>query len=165
MLFQDSSMLSLADNAKTYFRILASITFGILVLGLIVAAIILLLVNQIWPDLWIVLAALAAMALWGYLQIVYLPSRRYETTRWRFDEQGMHIVRGIFWRKQHAVPRSRVQHIDVAQGPLQRQYGISTLVIHTAGTLDASVSLVGLSFETAVEIRDDLLQQEVADGV
>jgi hypothetical protein len=58
-----------------------------------------------------------------------------------------------------------VQHIDVTQGPLQRNYNIAQLILHTAGTMNASVSLTGLSHEKAVEIRDELLIQEKYDAV
>ena len=42
------------------------------------------------------------------------------------------------------VPRSRVQHTDVSQGPLERNHGLGTLVVYTAGTDHAKVELGGL---------------------
>jgi membrane protein YdbS with pleckstrin-like domain len=50
-----------------------------------------------------------------------------------------------------------VQHIDVAQGPLERRYGLATLSIYTAGTEYARVDLPGLTYARAVDIRDRLL--------
>ncbi len=55
------------------------------------------------------------------------------------------------------VPRSRVQHTDVSQGPIERTYDLATLIIYTAGTHYASISLGGLSHETALFIRDHLI--------
>ena len=63
------------------------------------------------------------------------------------------------------VPRSRVQHTDVAQGPLERRYGLGTLVIYTAGTEHAKVALPGLAYADALRIRDQLLPREGADAV
>ena len=63
------------------------------------------------------------------------------------------------------VPRSRVQHTDVSQGPLERRYGVGTLVIHTAGTDDAVVTQRGLTHGTALAIRDHLLPREGPDAV
>ena len=54
------------------------------------------------------------------------------------------------------MPRSRVQHTDVSQGPLERHYGLGTLVVYTAGTDHARVSLPGLAHEVAIQLRDDL---------
>jgi uncharacterized protein len=65
-----------------------------------------------------------------------------------------------------AVPRTRIQHLDVAQGPVQRRFGLGTLVLHTAGTFSASVALDGLAHETAMALRDDLAAWTKAqDGV
>ena len=58
------------------------------------------------------------------------------------------------WRKVINVPRSRVQHTDVSQGPLERGHGLGTLVIYTAGTDHARVDLPGLDHATALRIRD-----------
>ena len=62
------------------------------------------------------------------------------------------------WRSEISVPKSRVQHTDVSQGPLQRRFGLATLVLHTAGTQHAAVSLSGLSHEAALQIRDYLIE-------
>ena len=63
------------------------------------------------------------------------------------------------------MPRSRVQHTDVSQGPLERGYGLGTLVIYTAGTDHAKVDLHGLDHATALAIRDHLLPREGGDAV
>ena len=79
------------------------------------------------------------------------PRLKYNATFWRLGEDGLEIWRGVIWRHQLSVPRARVQHADVVQGPLQRHYGIATLIVHTAGTkhnarnMAANVSAPGLS--------------------
>jgi len=85
------------------------------------------------------------------------PAARYRRIRYRIDDHGLTIRRGIFWRSETFVPRSRVQHTDVLQGPLQRAFEIATLIVHTAGTQDASVGLSGLSYRAALLIRDFLI--------
>jgi membrane protein YdbS with pleckstrin-like domain len=71
----------------------------------------------------------------------------------------------VVWRRIINVPRSRVQHIDVSQGPLQRTYALGTLVIYTAGTDHAKVELRGLSHARALRIRDHLLPSGGDDAV
>jgi membrane protein YdbS with pleckstrin-like domain len=56
------------------------------------------------------------------------------------DARGLEIRRGVFWRSVVNVPRSRVQHTDVSQGPLERSYGLGTLIVYTAGTDHAQVN-------------------------
>ena len=93
------------------------------------------------------------------------PALEYRYSSYRVDAGGICIRRGIFWRTVISVPRSRVQHTEVSQGPLERKYGIGTLTIHTAGVNHAVVSLTGLSFERAQQIRDFLLPRDSGNVV
>ena len=93
------------------------------------------------------------------------PAIDYRHTFYRVDEQGIEIREGVYWRTIVNVPRSRVQHTDVSQGPLQRSRGLGTLVIYTAGTDHARVTLVGLGYETALRIREHLLPKDASDAV
>ncbi len=95
------------------------------------------------------------------------PPIEYRHFRYRIDAQGIDIRLGVVWRRVISVPRSRVQHIDVAQGPLERRYGLASLSIYTAGTEFAKVDLPGLPYARAVRIRDHLLpgrEHGVDDG-
>lgn len=85
------------------------------------------------------------------------PVIEHRHSSYKVDDQGIEIRRGVVWRQVISVPRSRVQHTDVSQGPLERTRGLGTLVIYTAGTDHAKVDLAGLSHETALAIRDHLL--------
>ena len=93
------------------------------------------------------------------------PAWRYQYTRYRVDRLGLTIRRGIYWRSVTSVPKSRIQHIDVLQGPVQRRFELATLVVHTAGTQSASVSLGGLSHADALPLRDFLIDRDDRDGV
>ena len=109
--------------------------------------------------LWVALTFLNG----GYAHI--WPVKAYRRTSYRVDDQGIEIRRGVYWRVAINVPRSRVQHTDVSQGPLERRYGLGTLVIHTAGTQHARVALPGLEHGLALRIREHLLPSGTADAV
>ena len=109
--------------------------------------------------LWAVLVALGAWHAYRW------PARAYEHTCYRVDGQGMEIRRGVHWRVVINVPRSRVQHIDVAQGPIDRRFGLGTLVIYTAGTDHVKVALDGLEHGRALAIREQLLPTGAGDAV
>jgi membrane protein YdbS with pleckstrin-like domain len=117
-----------------------------------------------WVRFGLVGAWLAAMACLAWFVQVW-PARVYAHTRYRLDEDGLQIARGVYWRSVTHVPRSRVQHTDVSQGPLERRYGLGTLVVYTAGTDHAMVGLPGLAHETALQLRDDLRVDHADDGV
>lgn len=90
----------------------------------------------------------------------YKPALTYRHASFRLDDDGIEIRRGIFFRSVVNVPRSRVQHTDVAQGPFERRHGLGTLHIFTAGVTHAEVPLFGLDHARALEIRDALLPRE-----
>ena len=93
------------------------------------------------------------------------PPMAYRRASYAIDDSGIEIRRGVLWRRVVNVARSRVQHTDVAQGPLERRYGLATLLIYTAGTLHAQVDLFGLDHATALRIRDHLLPGTADDAV
>ncbi|AKH43414.1 hypothetical protein FHS61_000883 [Altererythrobacter atlanticus] len=86
--------------------------------------------------------------------LIRVPLRRYHARGYQLGEERLRVVRGLLFRSDTVVPFSRVQHIDVNRGPLERFYGLSTLVLHTAGNHNASVSLPGLAAGDAVEMRE-----------
>lgn len=94
------------------------------------------------------------------------PVVEYRHSRYRIDERLIEIETGVIWRSSIAVPRSRVQHLDVTQGPLQRRHGLGVLSIYTAGTEHSLVTLPGLGYEVAQWLRDRLLPRDAhIDGV
>jgi membrane protein YdbS with pleckstrin-like domain len=109
--------------------------------------------------LWIV--AMAALA-W-HLQ--RWPSIAYRFTSYTVDDAGLEIARGVYWRTVTNVPRSRIQHTDVSQGPFERRHGLGTLVVYTAGTQHSEVRLPGLEFAIAQRVRAHLLPSDQGDAV
>jgi membrane protein YdbS with pleckstrin-like domain len=86
--------------------------------------------------------------------IVAAPQRIYSRLSYRLTERLLQVVRGWLFHVDTVVPLVRVQHIDVTRGPLEKMFGVSTLVVHTAGTHNSIVTLPGLAPERAAAIRD-----------
>ncbi len=99
-----------------------------------------------------VLLLLPALGAW-------LALKRYRHTRWLLDDDGFALRRGRLWQSETRVPATRVQHLDLKRGPLERRFGLSTLVVHTAGTRNSSVSVQGLDHDDAERLRDHLARQ------
>ena len=138
---------------------------GALSLGLLIAQIVLFLaeapasIRTFLGLLW-----LGGMILLGWLSYRW-PQIEHGHASYKVDPQGIEIRKGVVWRRVINVPRSRVQHTDVSQGPLERNRGLGTLVIYTAGTDHARVDLGGLDHATALRIREHLVAGEGADAV
>ena len=84
---------------------------------------------------------------------------RWLYTRWRLDEDGFRLRKGRWWQTEVFVPRSRVQHLDIHNGPMERKRGLATLVIHTAGTQSHALKQEGFSLETATQLRNALIPE------
>lgn len=133
----------------------AAIFGGVLLLGSLGAlGILSVAVHRIGMPIGIAQLALVG-ALCGLM--LWWPGYVHPHQRWRLDGAGLRIFRGALFRGEVDVPRSRVQHTDVTQGPFERRLGLATLVVHTAGTIASTVELEGLTVETARAIRDHLV--------
>lgn len=86
--------------------------------------------------------------------VIRNPLRRHAARGYHLGTDRLRVVRGLLFRSDTVVPFGRVQHIDVTQGPLERAFGLATLVIHTAGSHNASVSLPGLAPGDAAAMRE-----------
>ncbi|MDA8018518.1 MAG: PH domain-containing protein [Thermoanaerobaculia bacterium] len=113
-----------------------------------------------------------SMGIWSLVSLLLLlrawiwPSLAWKHAAYAVSELGLRIRRGVVVRSIASVPKSRVQHTDVSQGPVQRHFGIATLTVHTAGTQYAAVPVPGLPRETALAIRNFLIDDdEDDDGV
>jgi hypothetical protein len=93
-----------------------------------------------------------------------MPQLVWEHTRYCVADFGLEIRRGIVWHSVVHVPRLRIQHTDVIQGPIARRFGLATLRVHTAGTEHATIELDGLDHAMALAVRDSLLAVEGGDG-
>jgi membrane protein YdbS with pleckstrin-like domain len=145
----------LPQRARGLFMLLGlllGLPVGVLVLFLVVAF-------ELPVPWWLVLATALAAALSG----AWRGERNWRHTQWRLDAAGFTLRRGHLWRSETRVPQSRVQHLDLRRGPLQRRRGLSTLVIHTAGTRHSAVAVSGLDMDDAERLRDILARQSDDD--
>lgn len=86
----------------------------------------------------------------------WLGGRRHRTYGWKLDADGFAVRSGRLWYGETHVPATRVQHLDVKHGPLERRRGLATLVVHTAGTRMHAVSVPCLDAEDARALRTEL---------
>jgi uncharacterized protein len=101
----------------------------------------------------------------AFLHAWIWPALAYRRLLYRVSETRLQIRRGYLWRNVHDVPRSRIQHIDIGQGPIERSFDLSHVVVYTAGTTSASVKLDGLRASIATSLRDVLLVERGDDAV
>jgi membrane protein YdbS with pleckstrin-like domain len=112
-----------------------------------------------------VLACWAGIVLLALWTLLYYHPRNYRAWGYRLDERVLLVRKGVWFRSIKLLPLPRLQHVDVKRGPLQRHYGLATLVLHTAGSHVASIEVPGLEADEAVRLRDRLVAAGGDDGV
>lgn len=90
------------------------------------------------------------------LTIITFPSRRVSRWGYKIGEGQLRVARGWLFRTDTIVPFVRVQHIDVGQGPVERWFGLSHLIVHTSGTHNSMVTLPGLHADLAAAMRETI---------
>ena len=118
---------------------------------LLVAGIVFEIIDVLPTGVLIVPAVL--VALWA---LGWAPRRRYRHKGFALGEDRLRVVKGWLFHRDTVVPFGRVQHIDVMRNPLERMLGLSTLVLHTAGSHNSSVALPGLLDSDALAMRDTI---------
>jgi membrane protein YdbS with pleckstrin-like domain len=149
-----SDWQALPDGARTVSGITGALTALPIAAGLMFAVVLGALDG--WPariGVGIALLVAAGLAGWG------LGRARWRRTRWKLDERGLSVQRGLIWRSEVLVPRTRVQHLDLERGPIERRFGLATLVVHTAGTRMNALRQHGFLDADAVALRDALLPE------
>jgi len=92
----------------------------------------------------------------GTTIIVVIPSLRYRFWRYELRDDELFLRRGIWNRVYTVVPLRRIQHLDVSQNVLEREFSLGKLIVHTAGTQSNNVVVPGLEMEEAEHLRDTL---------
>lgn len=96
-------------------------------------------------------AGVVAVSVW----LAWLIGRQVAAYGFAEREDDLLVTSGVLFRRLVIVPYGRMQLVDLAAGPIDRLFGITTVQLHTAAaTTDASIP--GLTPEEAAGLRDRL---------
>lgn len=140
--------------------------FMALLAGAIVAAVVAGIL--FWFDLAQPSSAVLVFALVAGLLLVHA-HLRYRLWRYEVQSDALFLHRGVLTRIRTVVPYVRVQHVDTQRNPLERAIGLSRVVVYTAGSRGADVTIPGLTPERAESLQDQLRtlagEHDADDGV
>jgi membrane protein YdbS with pleckstrin-like domain len=102
--------------------------------------------SWLWPTL--IAVAMLAIAIGSTL---ITPRLRYRQWRYVIRESEVDLKHGLFTHTRQLVPMARIQHVDTRRGPLQRRFGLSSVIFYTAA---GAIEIPALSVEVASEVRD-----------
>lgn len=99
----------------------------------------------------VVLGALVLLYVWAF----WLIGRQVKAYGFAERDEDLIVTRGVMFKRLVIVPYGRMQLVDLAAGPIDRLFGVTTVQLHTAAaTTDASIP--GLLPEVAAAVRDRL---------
>lgn len=147
---------ALPEAARRSYRVAALLQAGLVGLGVMAFPVVQAIADDDGLP-WLRLAVAAVVAVVALVLAAWRASVAYRSTRWRLDEDGLRVRRGRLWRREIFVPRARVQHLDIERGPIERRYGLATLIVHTAGTRMHALHQPGFDEDTAARLRDALV--------
>ncbi len=112
------------------------------------------------------------MILAGYIVIMAIcilnaiisPHFRYHRYRYRLDEDSMEIIEGYIFISHSIVPIERIQNLELKQGPIDRMFGVSKMVITTGGA-DVTARFVAkeIADEMSKKLKVKINQMVVSD--
>ncbi|RBI61840.1 hypothetical protein DMJ13_14255 [halophilic archaeon] len=151
-----------ALNPRVRFVWLAGTLLTALVLGAMAAAVDRFVVDV---GVWVVAAVGVAALVFGVAYVVL----RYRVWRFEIRDDDLYLERGVFTRVTTVVPFVRVQHVDTQRGPVERLLGLGSVVVYTAGSRGADVTIPGLTPDRATDLQRRLrnlaIESESEDAV
>lgn len=73
-----------------------------------------------------------AAVLFAGIVVGVVPTLRWRRWRYEIRDEEVDLQRGIVWVSRTLVPLARIQHVDTQHGPLQRWFGLATVIFYTA---------------------------------
>jgi membrane protein YdbS with pleckstrin-like domain len=92
-----------------------------------------------------------AVLLFSLLNLWLSPNLRYRYWRYEIRADEADLQHGWVTRTRQLIPMSRIQHVDTNRGPLERRFGLASVVLYTA----SGASLIpALANDVAADVRD-----------
>lgn len=108
---------------------------------------------------------LAGVGLWlfiGLIQVVFIV-KGFPHKGYAVRHKDIVYKRGWLYKKQTTIPFSRIQHVDVRQGILERAYNLGKVNVYTAGGQGSDLTIPGLPFAEAQRIKAFILGSVMND--
>lgn len=113
--------------------------------------------NLFSQDPWLPFGVLSGTVLVGAaLFCLAWPRLRYRAWGFALRPEEVYTEHGVLRHIRTIVPLRRIQHIDVSQDLIEREFALGRLVVHTAGSRSSNVVIPGLPLNEAEEIRDEI---------
>lgn len=145
-----------SPRARTLWLLACAARGAVVVIALVVAA-------ALWREYdgrwWAVAAGVVLAAAY----VIVVPQWRYAVHRWEITDTAVYTQRGWWVRERRIAPMSRVQTVDLAEGPLERLFGLTTLTVTTASAA-GPLRVEGLERDLALNLSERLTRSAEEAG-
>lgn len=81
---------------------------------------------------WLVVPPIPITLVIGVLTIFVMPDLTWKHWRYAVGEDEVDLQYGVVTSTRTLIPMARIQHVDTRRGPLQRRYGLASVILYTA---------------------------------
>jgi membrane protein YdbS with pleckstrin-like domain len=117
--------------------------------------------SAVWHWWELPVIAWAGYAVVAVAYVVTMPAVRYRVHRWETTDVAVYTQTGWLSRERRIAPMSRVQTVDLEQGPLSRLLGLATVTVTTASAA-GPLRIEGLDRATAERLAAELTRRTEA---
>ena len=103
-----------------------------------------------WSD-WVVILPFVVTILVAVVSALILPDLTWSHWRYEVGEDEVDLQHGVWTVTRTLVPMARIQHVDTRRGPLERRFGLASVVLHTAA---GASEIPALADPVAEAVRD-----------
>lgn len=102
-------------------------------------------------DPWVLVLPFVGTVVVGLISAVILPNLTWNHWRYEVGEDEVDLQHGVWTVTRTLVPMARIQHVDTRRGPLERRFGLASVVLHTAA---GASEIPALADPVAEAVRD-----------
>ena len=148
----DGAGSALDPRARSLWALMAAVAGGVVGIGVAIG--LLIVEGPWWAGLLVAVVGVPAGIVGARLE--------WRSWRWHDGPLALELRHGVLFRASSYIPYRRIQQIDLERGPLDRAFGLTQLVVHTASaTTDAHIP--GLHADDATRLRHHLLDRAGVD--
>lgn len=151
----------LDPRARTLWRLSGLLQAVPIVVAAVLVALVLIRLDIVATPLALLGAAallvVAAIGVWPYPDLLW--------RQWRYEigEAEVDLQHGWWTTTRTLIPIARIQHVDTRRGPLQRRFGLASVVLYTAA---GASEIPALADDVAAAVRDRIAAlADVADDL
>ena len=86
--------------------------------------------------------------------IVFYKILGFSRRKYALREKDISYKSGVITKTMTTVPFSRIQHVEIDEGPISRYFGLASLSVYTAGDSSDDLDISGIKKEEALRIKE-----------